>query len=405
MIPIDISQMEQLSQRIKHLYPSATILMNQRCKDLQTQGIDIINLGVGEPDFNTPEHIKKAAKEAIDNNFSFYPPVAGYNDLRKAIVEKFKRENNLCYDLDQIVVSTGAKHSIANIILTLIDKGDEVIIPAPYWVTYIELVKLAEGKNIIVPTNINQNFKITPSQIERAITPRTKAILLCSPSNPTGSTYTKSELEAIARIVEKYPRTYVISDEIYEHINFVGGHQTIAQFDFIKDRVIVINGVSKGYAMTGWRIGYIAAPKWIAKGCIDLQGQFTSGATTIAQKAAIAALTGEQTCISQMNQAFLRRRDMIYKLINEIEGVKVLKPDGAFYLFPDISSFFGKSDGSTIIKNSYDLCQYLLNKAHISTVPGDAFGNSDCVRISYANSDEKLIEAMSRMKKALAILK
>ena len=229
--------------------------------------------------------------------------------------------------------------------------------------------------------------------------------MLCSPSNPTGSTYTKSELEAIARIVEKYPRIYVISDEIYEHINFVGGHQTIAQFDFIKDRVIIINGVSKGYAMTGWRIGYMVAPKWIAKGCIDLQGQFTSGATTIAQKAAIAALTGEQTCISQMNQAFLRRRDMIYKLINEIEGVKVLKPDGAFYLFPDISSFFGKSDGSTIIKNSYDLCQYLLNKAHISTVPGDAFGNSDCVRISYANSDEKLIEAMSRMKKALAILK
>jgi aspartate aminotransferase len=397
--------MVQISHRISNLAQSATMAMNQKGRDLRAQGIDIINLSVGEPDFNTPDHIKNAAKKAIDDNITFYPPAAGFPELLEAISGKFKRENNIDFKPEQIVVSTGAKNALANVILCLIDKDDEVIIPAPYWVTYAELVKLAEGKCKIIKGSIENDFKITSRQVEDAITAKTRALMLCSPNNPSGSFYSKQELERIAGVIEKHPDIFVITDEIYEHINFVGRHETMGQFDSIKDRVIIINGVSKAYAMTGWRIGYMAGPLWLAKACIKLQGQLITGATTIAQKAAVDALNGDQSCVAEMNIAFKRRRDLILQLLHDIPGLRTSVPGGAFYVFPQISHYFGKSDGSSIIRSSNDLCLYLLEKAHIATVPGEAFGEPTCIRISFATSDENLIEAMRRMKKALTALK
>ncbi len=396
--------MEQVSDRLAKLSASATIAMNQKSKDLQAQGIDVINLSVGEPDFNTPDHIKEAAKKAIDDNYSFYPPVAGYPALRQAIVDKLKKQNGLDYTPDQITVSNGAKHSIVNVLLCIINPGDEVIIPAPYWVSYAEQSKIAEGINVIIDTGIENDFKVTPEQLAEAITPRTRALLLCSPSNPTGSVYSKVELEALAKVLEPHKRIIIISDEIYEHINFVGRHESIAQFPNIKDRVVVVNGVSKGYAMTGWRLGYIAAPLWITKAVTKLQGQFTSGATAVAQIASITALTGDHGPTHEMNKAFKRRRDMVLGHLKTIEGVKCSVPEGAFYVFPDMSAYYGKSVEGKEIKDSGDLCMYLLESGHIATVPGDAFGAPDCIRISFANSDENLEEAMKRLKNALARL-
>ncbi|HEX3008424.1 MAG TPA: pyridoxal phosphate-dependent aminotransferase [Bacteroidales bacterium] len=397
--------MEYLSNRIKKLSESQTIAMNQKTRDLQSQGIDIINLTVGEPDFFTPPHVKEAGKKAIDDNFSFYSPIDGYMDLRKAIANKFKVENNLDYKTEQISVSNGAKHALANTIMCLIDEGDEVIIPAPYWVSYAELVKLAGGNNIVLKTTLETNYKITAKQLEAAITTRTKALLLCSPNNPTGSVYSKDELKALADVIAKYPRIFVISDEIYEHINFVGGHQSIAQFENIHDKVVVINGVSKGYAMTGYRIGYMAAPLWITKAAGKLQGQFTSGASSIAQRAALAALTSDNSYTKEMNVAFKRRRDLVLDLLKDVPGLKCNVPDGAFYVFPDVSYYFGKTDGKVTIKNDMDVSLYLLEKANAATVPGEGFGEPNCIRISYANSDEKLQKAMTRIKEALALLK
>ncbi len=397
--------MESISNRVNSLSPSATIAMNQKSRDLQAKGINVINLSVGEPDFFTPDHIKDAAKKAIDDNFSFYPPVPGYPDLLKAVTEKFKRENNLDYTPQQIIVSCGAKHSLANAMMSLVNKGDEVIIPAPYWVSYLEQVKLCEGIPVVIEAKFESNFKITAKQLEAAITPRTKALLLCSPSNPSGAVYSKTELRALADVLVKYPQIFVISDEIYEHINFIGGHETIAQFADMKERTIVINGVSKAYAMTGYRIGYMGAPAWLAKACDKLQGQTTTGATTIAQKAAAAALSGDQSCVSEMNVAFKRRKNLVVKMVREIPEVQVYDPDGAFYVFPKVNAFYGRSFEGNTIRNSMDICLYLLEKAHIATVPGDAFGDNDCIRISFASSDEKLIEAMKRMKDALMALK
>lgn len=397
--------MESISNRVNSLSPSATIAMNQKSRDLQAKGINVINLSVGEPDFFTPDHIKDAAKKAIDDNFSFYPPVPGYPDLLKAVAEKFKRENNLDYTPQQIIVSCGAKHSLANAMMSLVNKGDEVIIPAPYWVSYLEQVKLCEGIPVVIEAKFESNFKITAKQLEAAITPRTKALLLCSPSNPSGAVYSKTELRALADVLVKYPQIFVISDEIYEHINFIGGHETIAQFADMKERTIVINGVSKAYAMTGYRIGYMAAPVWLAKACDKLQGQTTTGATTIAQKAATAALSGDQSCVREMNVAFKRRKSLVVKMVREIPEVQVYDPDGAFYVFPKVNAFYGRSFEGNTISNSMDMCLYLLEKAHIATVPGDAFGDNDCIRISFATSDEKLVEAMKRMKEALMALK
>lgn len=397
--------MEKVSNRVKALAESSTIAMNTKTKELQAQGIDVINLTVGEPDFFTPKHIKDAAKKAIDDNFSFYTNVAGYPDLLDAISKKLKRENNLDFAPNQIIVSNGAKHSLANAILTIINPGDEVIIPAPYWVSYAELVKLAEGTNVIINTEVESDFKITPAQLEAAITSKTKALLLCSPSNPTGSVYSKAELKAIVDILVKHPDIFVITDEIYEHINFIGGHESIAQFAEIKDRVVIINGVSKSYAMTGYRIGFMAAAPWIAKACNKLQGQMTTNASTIAQKAAVAALNGDQAVVSEFRQAFHKRRDLVYNAIMQIKGVKCNKPDGAFYVFPDISAFFGKSAEGRTINNSDDMSFYLLEKAFVATVPGSGFGNDKCIRLSFATSDEKLVEALKRLKTALENLK
>jgi aspartate aminotransferase len=397
--------MEQVSKRLAALTESQTVAMNQKTKDLQAKGIDVINLTVGEPDFFTPDHIKAAAKKAVDDNFSFYSPVMGYPDLLEAISKKLKRENNLEYATNQILVSNGAKHSLANALLTLIDKGDEVIIPAPYWVSYAELVKLAEGTNIIINTTIEQDYKITAAQLQKAITKKTKALLLCSPSNPTGSVYTKSELKALVEVLMKYPDIFIITDEIYEHINYIGGHVSIAQFPELKDRVVLINGVSKAYAMTGYRIGYMAAPAWITKACNKLQSQMTTGASSIAQRASITALNSDPSVSEKFREAFERRRDLIYNSIIQIKGIKCNRPDGAFYVFPDISSFFGKTAYGSKISGSDDLSLYLLDKAFISTVPGSAFGHDACIRISYATSDEKLIEALKRLKSALDSLK
>lgn len=378
--------------------------MNQKGREMKEKGVDVINLSVGEPDFKTPEHIREAAKSAIDGDWHHYSPIAGYADLLKAISDKFKRENNLEYKPSQIIVSVGAKHSLANAMMCLIDPGDEVIVPAPYWVSYVEQVKIAEGKNVILDTGVEDDFKITPRQLEAAITQKTKALLLCSPSNPTGSVYTREELEGLAGVLTRHPQVYILADEIYEHINFTGGHESIAQFEAIRDRVVVINGVSKAYAMTGWRIGYMAGPEWLAKACNKLQGQMTSGACSIAQRAALAALTGDQQCVAGMREAFLRRRDLILGHLEQIDGVRCSTPGGAFYVFPDFSSYFGKSFNGRKIENSMDLCLYLLEERHIATVPGSAFGAEGCIRISYANSDENLEKAMQRLKDALAAL-
>ena len=397
--------MTQLSERIDKLSPSETLAMSQKSNELKAQGIDVINLSVGEPDFFTPNHIKEAAKKAIDNNFSFYSPVAGYDDLKKAIAEKLKRENNLDYTPGQIVVSSGAKQSVCNVLLSIINPKDEVVVPAPYWVSYVEMVKLAEGINVVVTAGIGQDFKITPAQLEAAITPKTKAFILCSPSNPTGSVYSKEELEGLANVIARHPNIIVISDEIYEHINYTGAHQSIAQFADIRERVVIVNGVSKAYAMTGWRIGFIAAPLWIAKACNKLQGQYTSGACSIAQKASVAALSGSQACVKTMRDAFLSRRDLTVKLCREIPGIKVNVPQGAFYLFPEVDSYFGKSAGSRTIRDAADLAMYLLETAHVATVGGAAFGAPRCIRLSYATSSENLTEAISRIQKALAELR
>jgi aspartate aminotransferase len=380
--------------------------MSQKSAELKAQGIDVINLSVGEPDFFTPAHIKNAAKEAIDANYSFYSPVTGYLELRKAICAKLKNENGLDYKPEQIVVSSGAKQSVCNAILCIVNQGDEVIVPAPYWVSYVEMVKLAEGKNVIVTAGIEQDFKITAAQLEAAITPKTKALILCSPSNPSGSVYSKTELEELADVLANYPDIIVLSDEIYEHINYIGGHQSIAQFANIRDRVVIINGVSKAYAMTGWRIGFIAAPQWIAAACNKLQGQYTSGPCSVAQKAAEAAYIGNQVCREEMRAAFERRRNLIVELAREIPGFHVNMPDGAFYIFPECSYYFGKTtpDGKPI-ENVTDIAMYLLENAHVAAVGGAAFGAPECLRFSYAASDANLIEAMHRVKVALAKLR
>lgn len=397
--------MNQVSVRIASLAESETLAMSQKSNELKAKGIDVINLSVGEPDFNTPEHIKDAAKKAIDDNFSFYTPVGGYLSLRKAICEKLKRENNLDYTPAQIVCSNGAKQSVCNTLLSVVNPGDEVIIPTPSWVSYVEMVKLAEGRVVEIHAGIEQDFKITPQQLEAAITTKSKAILLCSPSNPTGSVYSKIELERLANVLAKHPQITIISDEIYEHINYVGKHESIAQFENVRDRVVIINGVSKAYAMTGWRLGWIAAPKWLADACNKLQGQYTSAPSSIAQKAAEAAYLSSQKCITDMRQAFNRRRDLIVKLASEIEGLKVNKPDGAFYIFPKCSSYFGKSYNGKTINTSTDLAMFLLEEAHVASVGGVAFGAPDCIRFSYATSDKNIIEAMSRVKATLAKLK
>jgi len=399
--------MTTLAKRINYLAESETLAMSRKSRELRAEGHDVINLSLGEPDFNTPDYIKNAAKEAIDQNFTFYPPVPGYEDLRKAICTKLKRDNNLSYEPSQIVVSTGAKQSIANVVLSLVDPGDEVLVPSPYWVSYKEIIKVAEGKAVFIPARIENEFKVKPEQIEAAIGPKTKLIMFSSPCNPTGSVYTKDELEGIAKVLAKYPGIFILADEIYEHINFVGKHESIAQFDFIRDRVILVNGVSKAFAMTGWRIGYIAAPVEIAKACDKLQGQFTSGACSIAQKAALMAeITPPDTVeIREMQKAFLERRDLMLRLLAEIPGVKLNHPDGAFYIFPDISYYFGKTDGTVKVNNANDLCMYLLNKVFVALVPGDAFGDPNCMRFSYATSKENLTEAVRRIKEALGQLK
>jgi len=396
-----------LSNRINYLSESETLAMSRMCRELKAKGHNVINLSLGEPDFNTPDYIKEAAKKAIDDNFSFYPPVAGYADLREAICLKLKRDNNLDYTSDQIVVSTGAKQSIANIVLCLVNPGDEVLLPAPYWVSYKEIVKVAEGKAVFIPASVEQEFKVTPAQIEKAITPKTKLMIFSSPCNPTGAVYSKEELRGLAEVLAKYPQVTIVADEIYEHINFIGHHQSIAQFDFIKDRVVIVNGVSKGFAMTGWRIGYIAAPLEIAKACDKLQGQFTSAASSIAQRAALKAVISDPDTpeLRTMKAAFRERRDLLLKLLGEINGFKLNHPDGAFYVFPDISYYFGKSDEETTINNANDFCMYILNKAFVATVPGDAFGDPNCMRFSYATSKEKLIEAVQRITTLLAGLK
>lgn len=396
--------MNQLSDRLNSLSPSATLAMSQKSSELKAQGIDIINLSVGEPDFNTPDHIKEAAKQAIDDNFSRYSPVAGYPALRNAIVEKLKKENGLEYTAAQISCANGAKQSVCNTIMALMNKGDEAIVPAPYWVSYPEMVKLAEGVPVIVSAGIEQDFKITPSQLEAAITPRTRVLILCSPSNPTGSVYSKEELAALTEVLAKHERVIVIADEIYEHINYIGKHESIAQFESIKDRVVIVNGVSKAYAMTGWRIGFIAGPEWIVKGVNKLQGQYTSGPCSVSQKAAEAAYTGTQEPVETMRKAFERRRDLIVKLAKEIPGFEVNFPQGAFYLFPKCDSFFGKKYGERVISNADDLAMYLLEVGHVACVGGTSFGAPECIRMSYATSDENIVEAMRRIKEALANL-
>lgn len=394
-----------LSSLVNRLAPSATLAMSQKSAELKAQGIDIINLSVGEPDFNTPDHIKVAAKKAIDDNYSRYSPVAGYPALRKAICNKLKNENGLDYNIDQIVCSNGAKQSVCNAVMALVSPGEEVIIPAPYWVSYPQMVLMADGKPVFVEAKIEQDFKITPEQLEAAITPKTRAIILCSPSNPTGSVYSQEELEALAVVLRKHENVYVLSDEIYEHINYVGKHASIALCEGMKERTVVINGVSKAYAMTGWRIGFIAAPIEIAKACSKLQGQYTSGPCSVSQVAATEAFAGPQACVETMRQAFERRKNLIVKLAKEVPGFEVNEPHGAFYLFPKCSFYFGKSDSKRTINNSMDFAIYLLEEAHVATVGGDAFGSPECFRMSYATSDENITEALRRIKEAVCKLK
>ena len=390
--------MAQLSNRLQRLAPSATLAMSQKSSEMKAQGIDVINMSVGEPDFNTPDAIKEAAKKAIDENYSRYSPVPGYPDLRKAIVAKLKNENQLDYTVNEILVSNGAKQSVCNTVMALVNDGEEVIIPTPYWVSYPQMALLAGGVPKFVEAGFDQNFKMTPEQLEAAITPKTRLIILCSPSNPTGSVYSKAELKALADVILKHEDLFVLADEIYEHINYIGKHESIAQFPGMKERAIIVNGVSKAYAMTGWRIGYIAAPEWIVKGCNKLQGQYT-------KKAAEFAYVADQQCVEDMRQAFERRRNLIVKLAKDIPGLEVNVPEGAFYLFPKCSSFFGKSDGETTINNSTDFAMYLLEKGHVATVGGDAFGDPECFRMSYATSDENIVEAMKRIKEVCAKLK
>ena len=394
-----------LSTLVQRLAPSATLAMSQKSAELKAQGVDVINLSVGEPDFNTPDHIKEAAKKAVDDNYSRYSPVAGYPALRKAIVAKLKNENGLDYTPEQIVCSNGAKQCVCNAVMALVSPGEEVIIPAPYWVSYPQMVLMADGKPVFVEAGIEQDFKITPAQLEEAITARTKAIILCSPSNPTGAVYSQDELEALAEVLRRHEQVYVISDEIYEHINYVGSHASIARCDGMYDRTIVINGVSKAYAMTGWRIGFCAAPLALAKACSKLQGQYTSGPCSVSQVAATEAFAGPQECVEEMRQAFERRKELIVRLAREIPGLEVHAPHGAFYLFPQCSSYFGKRFGDKVIENSTDFALYLLEHAHVATVGGDAFGSPRCFRMSYATSDENIVEAMRRIKEALAKLK
>lgn len=397
--------MAQLSERLNRLAPSATLAMSQKSSEMKAQGIDVINLSVGEPDFNTPDTIKNAAKQAVDDNYSKYSPVPGYPDLRKAMAAKLKNENGLDYTPAEILVSNGAKQCVCNTVLALVNPGDEVIIPAPYWVSYPQMVKLAGGIPVIVNAGFDQNFKMTPEQLEVSITPKTKMIILCSPSNPTGSVYSKQELQALAEVLLRHDDIYVLADEIYEHINYVGHHESIAQFPGMKERSIIVNGVSKAYAMTGWRIGFLAAPEWIVKGCNKLQGQYTSGPCSVSQMAALTAYTMNQLPVEEMRLAFERRRNLIVKLAKDIPGLEVNVPEGAFYLFPKCSSFFGKSDGEHTINTSTDLALYLLEVGHVATVGGDAFGDSDCFRMSYATSDENIREAMRRIKECLGKLK
>jgi len=401
--------MAQLSNRLQRLAPSATLAMSQKSSEMKAQGIDVINMSVGEPDFNTPEHIKQAAKMAIDENYSRYSPVPGYPELRQAIARKLERENQLHYLPSEILVSNGAKQSVCNVVMALVNPGEEVIIPAPYWVSYPQMALLAGGEPVIVEATFEQNFKMTPEQLEAAITPKTRLVILCSPSNPTGSVYNKEELRALAEVILKHEDVFVLADEIYEHINYVGHHESIAQFPGMKERAIIVNGVSKAYAMTGWRIGYIAGPEWIVKGCNKLQGQYTSGPCSVSQKAAEFAYTQSQACVEQMRQAFERRRNLIVELAQQIPGLEVNVPEGAFYLFPKCSSFYGSSlrdNGAVVrtINNSTDLAMYLLEEAHVATVGGDAFGDPDCFRMSYATSDDNIKEAMRRIKAALAKL-
>ncbi|WP_205313853.1 pyridoxal phosphate-dependent aminotransferase [Pedobacter nanyangensis] len=397
--------MSILSDRINNLSESATLKMTKLGRELAAKDVNVISLSVGEPDFNTPEHVKEAAKKALDENYTRYSPVPGYPDLRQAIVNKLKTENNLDYDISQIVVSTGAKQSLSNVILTLINPGDEVIIPTPYWVSYSEMVTLAEGKSVFINTSIESDFKITPAQLEAAITPKSKLFMFSSPNNPTGTVYSKDELAALAKVFEKHPNIYILSDEIYEHINFVDKHESIAQFPSIKDRVIIVNGFSKAFAMTGWRLGYIAANKEIAAANDKLQGQTTSGTCSIAQRAGIVAYEQGLDTVNEMKKAFARRRQLVYDLLKDIPGVKTNLPEGAFYFFPEISSFFGKKDADgNVIKNSADLALYLLNVGHVATVGGDSFGNDNYIRLSYAASDESLVEALRRIKEALGKL-
>ena len=393
-----------LSERLNRLAPSATLAMSQKSAELKAQGIDIINMSVGEPDFNTPDHVKAAAKQAIDDNWSRYSPVPGYPALREAICNKLRTENGLDYEPSQIVVGNGAKQAVCNVILAIVDSGDEVIIPAPYWVSYPQMVLMADGKPVFVEATIEQNFKITPAQLEVAITPRTRALILCSPSNPTGSVYSAEELEALAVVLRRHPEVIVIADEIYEHINYVGAHASIAACEGMKERTAVINGVSKAYAMTGWRIGFVAAPADLAKGVNKLQGQYTSGPCSVSQMAATEAFAADQACVEEMRQAFLRRKNLIVGLAREIPGFEVNDPAGAFYLFPRISSYFGKTDGKRTIRTSTDFALYLLEEAHVAAVGGDAFGSPECFRMSYATSDENIVEAMRRIKEACARL-
>ena len=394
-----------VSERLAALSPSETLAMSQKSNELKAQGFDVINLSVGEPDFNTPDHIKEAAKQAVDKNFSFYSPVPGYPALRNAICAKLKTENGLDYKPEQIVCSNGAKQSVCNVIMAIISKGDEVIVPAPYWVSYPEMVKIADGTTVEVYAGIEQDFKITADQLEAAITPKTKAIILCSPSNPTGSVYSKAELKALADVLAKYPNIIILSDEIYEHINYLGTHESIAQFENVRERVVIINGVSKGYAMTGWRLGWIAAPKWIASACNTLQGQYTSGPCSVSQIASVAALNAPLDTVHAMVEQFEKRRNLVLAKLAEIPGVKTSKPDGAFYVFPDISSFFGKSDGTLTINNADDMGLFILSNAFTGVVSGEAFGAPECIRISYAASEADLTKSLDRIKAALATLK
>jgi aspartate aminotransferase len=399
------SMMEHISRRVQSLSVSQTLAMAQKSRELKEQGIDVISLSLGEPDFFTPDDIKEAAKKAIDENFSFYPPVPGYTDLRQAISRKFREENGLDYSPEQVIVSAGGKHTLINILLSVVDPGDEVILLAPYWVSYLDQIIFSEGKPVIIETTIESDFKVTPDQLEKAMTPKTRVLIFNSPSNPTGMVYTREEMAALVKVLEKHSQVLIISDEIYEHITFSGTHTSLATFTSVADRVATVNGVSKGYAMTGWRIGYMGAPLWLAKACNKLQGQFTSGVCSIAQRAALAAITSKSDSREKMREAFLRRRDLICRLLNDVPGLKVRVPQGAFYVMPDVSSFLGKSFEGKVINNADDLTLFLLSEARVALVSGSAFGAANCVRISYATSDDKITEAVRRIKEALGKLK